>query len=104
MKQEFTRNEQVVLLRHIGGIYRKGIARVVPTRKGMIGEGEVTYHENSFSHDIDLVLTNMNEKYARIIKHDFLIIKESGWWKEYYARSTYYRYKNIALMLFFRYL
>lgn len=103
MKQEFTRSEQITLLRHIGGIYRKSETKV-NMKKDEIADGDVIYYEDSFAHDINLVLSKMQERYARIIKHDFLVVEKTGWWKEYYPQSTYYRYKNIALAQFFHYL
>jgi len=49
---------------------------------------------------INYALRHLDEDSLRIINNDFIEIKKKYWWNEYYSRTTYYRLKNKAMMLF----
>ncbi|MFV0396386.1 MAG: MG284/MPN403 family protein [Coprobacillaceae bacterium] len=51
----------------------------------------------------EYIISLLTEESKRIIENDFIFKKKNGWWREYYAKTTYYRLKTRAMeeMLFY---
>ena len=58
--------------------------------------------ESSTTNDLDrcfeFSLTELPEEERRIIEYEFRNRRNTGWWNEYYSRSTYYRLKRCAIV------
>lgn len=97
-KLSFKEKEQ--LLAYLGRIYRKGNINKELCMQGFIRESSGSYTNMEVSSKIQVILSHMDQHYAKIIENDFLNIQEKGWWKELYSSSTYYRYKSKAMDTF----
>lgn len=54
----------------------------------------------SFEH----ILNSLQEDTRKIIEQEFMNVPNPEWWREYYAKSTYYRMKTKAMEEFLFYL
>ncbi len=95
MKLSFREKEQLCM--HLGKMYRNGRFQTTMVLYGMVAECGSEGADIDIASRIRLILMRMDQRYALIILNDFLEIKGSGWWKSQFSRSTYYRYKKLAV-------
>lgn len=99
---ELSFQEKEQLLYHIGKLYRKGMLQSALRFQGMVEDCDADECGMEFASRIRLVLRRMDREDALILINDFLEIKKKDWWKQEYARSTYYRRKRLAMDAFLR--
>ncbi len=46
---------------------------------------------------INLALQSLNDLYVEILYNEFIFPKDKQWWKNFYAPSTFYRNKTLAI-------
>lgn len=95
--QYLTYQEKEQLCAHLGKMYRKGMFHTGLVIHGMVMDQLADDADIDVAAHLRMILLRMDQRYALIILNDFLEIKEGGWWKEYYSRSSYYRYKKLAV-------
>lgn len=91
--------EKEQLIRCLGEVYRKGSFHDTKRLQGMVEDSHTQNNEMEVTAFLQLLLGQMNRKYAMIILNDFFEVKERGWWHSMYSRSTYYRCKKAAVDL-----
>ena len=95
--QNLTYREKEQLCVHLGRMYRKGMLHTTMAIHGMVEDQISDDADMDVAAHLRMILLLMDQRYALIILNDFLEIKESGWWKKYYSRTSYYRYKKLAV-------
>lgn len=91
--------EKEQLLMHLGRIYRKGRFQAALSFAGMVEDSAGDDQDLELASKIRMIMRRMDRKFALILLNDYLEIKEGGWWKKEFSRTTYYRYKCIAMDL-----
>lgn len=85
------------LLMHLGRVYRKGRFQAEIAMKGIVEDCSANDQDMELAAKIRLLLQQMDRRLALILLNDFFELKQGDWWKQHFAKTTYYRYKKVAI-------
>lgn len=78
--------------------YRQAKIQVMMFHPSMDNQQKLLHEYNlKFIEGFHYLLDSMVPENRQIILNDFIQKKDHWWWADSYARSTYYRQKNLAL-------
>lgn len=92
------------IVRYIGDIYQRSRKRMdIYTFQNCIRENQKTYNcDQGLVHLIDRTLADCTADTRCIIRRHYLEKNDPDWFLNYFARSTFYRLRKLAVQEFIR--
>lgn len=90
------------IIKYLGNSYKTSKRRIeIIEDTNKVEENYKIYDDdNEFVHTIEKALHACSPQSQIIIRNDYLLDIDASWYKSYFARSSYYRYKNKAIREF----
>ncbi len=92
-------NHQNILIHFHASLYRSLLSRQRYNQEVCLTQ-ELQHSDKAYLFLIHETLNYLSQEEQRLLNNDFLMPINKNWWMDYYAKSTYYRLRYVAVSRF----
>lgn len=96
MKGRLSKKEKAIIIAEVINVYNQAIAKK-RLAKASNNNTYFTKDDQQLIFTIEQALRNCTKETRLIIKNDFIYKQEKDWYLDYFSKSSYYRYQNLAM-------